>query len=111
MKVVFTTKGNDKESVMDLRFGRCAYFAVYDTDSKSMAFIENKGVDQSQGAGINAAQTVVNQGVEAVVTGRLGPKAKQVLDAAGIDGYVSDEITLDKALVMFENEDLHKMNR
>jgi predicted Fe-Mo cluster-binding NifX family protein len=40
------------------------------------------------GAGIQAAQTVANRGVEAVITGQIGPNAVRVLNSAGIAVYV-----------------------
>ena len=42
---------------------------------------------QGGGAGVRAAQTVVDEGVGAVVAGEVGPKAYEVLDAAGVRVY------------------------
>lgn len=38
----------------------------------------------SGGAGIKAAQTVINTGVEAVITGNIGPNAFQIFSTTGI---------------------------
>jgi len=47
-------------------------------------FIENASMTAGGGAGISAAQGIVDKGVKAVLTGNCGPNAYQVLDAAGI---------------------------
>jgi predicted Fe-Mo cluster-binding NifX family protein len=41
-------------------------------------------MNAAQGAGIQAAERVARLGVESIVTGHCGPKAFQVLSAAGI---------------------------
>jgi predicted Fe-Mo cluster-binding NifX family protein len=46
--------------------------------------LANKSVDAVQGAGIAAAQLMAEHQVDAVLTGKLGPKAQAALSAAGI---------------------------
>ena len=48
----------------------------------------NPGVDASGGAGIQAAQYVTDSAVDALITGRVGPKAMDVLRAAGLPVYL-----------------------
>jgi predicted Fe-Mo cluster-binding NifX family protein len=69
---------------MDPRFGRCQYLAIVDTDSAQFEAIQNPAVSAGGGAGIQAAQLVANKGVEAVLTGNVGPNAYNTLSAAGI---------------------------
>ncbi len=33
MKIAITSEGNSLNSLIDPRFGRCAFFAIYDTDT------------------------------------------------------------------------------
>jgi predicted Fe-Mo cluster-binding NifX family protein len=55
-------------------------------DSETMEFnaIANDSGNAAHGAGIQAAQTVVNMGVEVVLTGNVGPNAFNVLSASGM---------------------------
>jgi predicted Fe-Mo cluster-binding NifX family protein len=46
--------------------------------------IPNESFHAAHGAGIQAAQKVANMGVEAVITGNVGPNAFNVLSATGI---------------------------
>ena len=99
MKIVVTSQGPTLESDVDPRFGRARCFIVADTETGEFCAVDNEqNLNAAQGAGIQAAQLVAAQGVEAVVTGHCGPKAFQVLTAGGIkifngaDGTVADAI-------------------
>ena len=41
MKTVITSSGNELKSNFDLRFGRAAYFCIYDEESKETSFFQN----------------------------------------------------------------------
>jgi|YelNatPaOPRAMG01_1025707.scaffolds.fasta_scaffold02639_20 predicted Fe-Mo cluster-binding NifX family protein len=84
MKVAVSATGNSLDSQVDPRFGRCAYLIIVDTNTMQFEAIENASAFEASGAGIQAAQTVVSKGVEAVVTGNVGPNAYQVLSSAGV---------------------------
>lgn len=84
MKVAITAEQPGMDSMMDSRFGRCAYFIIAETETQDWEALENRDAALSSGAGIAAAQLVVNKGAKAVLTGHVGPKAAQVLNAAGV---------------------------
>lgn len=79
MRVAISSTGPDVKGNVDPRFGRCAYFIFYDTDTGDWEAVPNANRDASGGAGIRTAQSVVDKGVEAVITGNIGPNAMQVL--------------------------------
>ncbi len=68
-------------------FGRAPYFAIYDIETKENVFFENGAAASQGGAGIKAAQSIVDQGVKALLTPRCGENAAEVLKAAGIALY------------------------
>jgi predicted Fe-Mo cluster-binding NifX family protein len=85
MKIAVSARGKTLESEMDPRFGRAAYFILIDPESMAFEVLENRqNLSLPQGAGIQAAQTVVDHGARAVITGNCGPKAFRVLQAAGV---------------------------
>jgi len=85
MKICITSNGPNLNSLIDPRFGRCLYFIFID-DKKPDDFraVQNAGVNAMRGAGIQSAQTVVDQGAEIVITGNVGPNSLGALNASGI---------------------------
>ena len=99
MKIVVTSQGTDRESLVDSHFGRARYFLVCDLESGEVTSHDNgRNLDAEHGAGTRAGQHVVSLGVEAVVTGNVGPKAFQVLRAGGVAVYVGPDGTEETAL-------------
>jgi predicted Fe-Mo cluster-binding NifX family protein len=101
MKIAVSAKSNTLSSQVDPRFGRAAYFIIYDTNDNSFEAISNEdNATASQGAGVQAAQTVASKKVDWVISGNMGPKAFTALKSAGTkiaswsDGTVEDAIAL-----------------
>ena len=88
MKIILTVTSPSLDADVDLRFGRCAYFLVVDTDTLKWQAHPNPGVSASGGAGTLAAQFVASQKAEAVISGDFGPNAYNALQAAGIKMYL-----------------------
>lgn len=84
-KIAVSSEGTTLDDAVDPRFGRAGGFVLVDLESMETEYIDN-GASQmrSQGAGIQAAETVARSGADAVLTGYVGPKAFTALSAAGI---------------------------
>ncbi len=83
--IAVTSEGPTLEDLVDPRFGRAAGFIVIDPQTLKYEYVANGEAQvRAQGAGIQAAETVARAGVQAVLTGYVGPKAFQALAAAGI---------------------------
>lgn len=107
MKVAVSARGQELESLVDQRFGRCGWFVVVDTVTGEHRAVNNgQNLNAAQGAGIQAANNVSRQGVEAVITGHCGPKAFRTLSAAGIKVFSGAEGTVAETLEKFKNGEL-----
>jgi predicted Fe-Mo cluster-binding NifX family protein len=85
MKIAITANEENLESDIDTRFGRCRFFLIIDTDTMNFESISNEGAMTSGGAGIQAAQKIVNTGgIEAILTGNIGPNAFQIFNSTKI---------------------------
>ena len=102
MKVAVSSKGEDLNAQLDPRFGRCAYFLVVNPDDMSFVSFNNESAVQGGGAGIQAAQFLASQGVDAVITGNCGPNAVQTLSAAGIELFGDQAGTVREVVVRFK---------
>lgn len=110
MKVGISATGSDLGVRVDNRFGRCPWFLVVESDTLEFTIHENRHADEGMGAGISAAKDLVDQDVDAVISGQVGPKAYEVLKASNIDIFlVSGDITVEDALERLKRGDLQRM--
>jgi predicted Fe-Mo cluster-binding NifX family protein len=91
MKVAITSTGNTLESNLDQRFGRCAFFLVYDTETEGMEFIPNPNKNAQNGAGPASVQLVASRNVQKIISGEFGIKIKSLLDSLKIQMIVLKE--------------------
>ncbi|MBN1692063.1 MAG: DUF5320 family protein [Dehalococcoidales bacterium] len=84
MKIAISASGQTLDADVDPRFGRCQYFIIADPETMEFEAIDNSSAMAAGGAGIAAAQNIVERGVEAVLTGNCGPNAHGVLASAGV---------------------------
>lgn len=111
MKLGISSTGNTMDSMVDPRFGRCSCFVVFDTDTKASTYVDNESRMASGGAGIAAAQEIVNQDVEVVLTGNVGPNAYNVLKNAEIKAYRCGNVAVEKAIQLFKESKLESISQ
>jgi predicted Fe-Mo cluster-binding NifX family protein len=102
MKIAITSNKNSLDAQVDPKFGRAAFFIVYDLETGLTEFLENQqSLNAPAGAGVQAAQTIINAGAEALLTGHCGPKAFRALSAAGVAVYVNVTGSIKEAIQAF----------
>jgi predicted Fe-Mo cluster-binding NifX family protein len=87
-RVAISITGTDLDAALDPRFGRCRHLLVCDGDTAT----------HHENPTATTAEFVARLGVGAVITGAVGPKAMQVLRAAGIRAFASQAPTARAAL-------------
>ena len=111
MKIAISATGPSLDSEIDPRFGRSEYFVVVEPATMRFETLRNPNLGASSGAGISTAQLICSKGVGAVITGKIGPKAHQVLSAAGVrmltevSGRIDDAIERFKSGKLFDGAD------
>lgn len=99
MKVAVTSQGKELASEVDQRFGRAKYLLVVDTETGDFTVHDNElNLNAVQGAGIQTGQNIANLGVEAVITGNVGPNAFKTLNAADVKIFLTESQTVAKAV-------------
>ena len=107
--VAISSEGPTLEDMVDSRYGRAggfvlASFADNDlTKEPELTYLDNGDAQiMAQGAGIATTEHLCNAGVTAVLSGYVGPKAFEALEAAGIAVYQDmDNMTVGQALAKF----------
>lgn len=109
MKIAVSSIGQNKENLLDRRFGRCDFFQIFDTETKQYEVIVNNGVSAEGGAGIAAASQVIEENVNIVITGNFGPNAFELLEKSGIKSYGSEELPVSRAIELFQKNQLSEI--
>jgi predicted Fe-Mo cluster-binding NifX family protein len=107
-KICVTAQGPTLEAPVDDRFGRCANFIFVDSDTLEFEAIPNPGAMASGGAGIQAAQFIVDHKAKIVLTGHVGPNAYNALNAGGVEVYIGTTGTVRNAISQFQSNQLTK---
>jgi predicted Fe-Mo cluster-binding NifX family protein len=103
VKITISSSGKELNSLLDPRFGRCPFYAVYDTEDEKWNFHPNPGSMEGSGAGIKASQFLIEKQVDVLLTGDVGPNASRILNSAGIKVYSFSEVLIEKALKLYED--------
>ena len=94
MKIAMPVDDRSMETSISQHFGRAPYFLIYDTGSKESLFLDNSAAISQGGAGIKAAQIIVDNKVGALLTPRCGENAAEVIKKANIKMFkvINDSI-------------------
>lgn len=111
MKVAVSAIGADLDAPVDIRFGRCQHFIVVDSDTLEFEAIENPNIGLMSRAGIKSGQMMADRGVQAILTGNIGPNAFQTLSAAGIQVIAGVNGTVREAIRRFNSGQLQPVTR
>ncbi len=108
MIICITSNGNTLDATVSPVFGRCPYYIFYDLDKDTYEAVPNPSVMARGGAGIQAAQFIVNKGAKAIISGNIGPNAASVLQSAGVDIFIGEPVSVREIVDKFKREELHK---
>ncbi len=106
-----TRGGEGMHVLLDDRSRRAEALLVAQRETgEAVKTIDNASASASHGARTGAADALKSAGLNAVLSGRFGPKAYDALRALGIEAWVAPPgITAEEALSMFRNGDLERM--
>lgn len=109
MKLAIPVGGKDLEKKVNPSFGRTPYFLIYDTETQEEVYLENSAAGTQGGAGVKAAQIVVDSKVEAILTPQCGKNAAEVLEESGIKLYKTREGSVKENLEDFAANKLGRL--
>ena len=102
--------GISTDSLLEVRFGRCNYFWLWNPDTDAYSLIERPHVEGAPGAGTESAQALVKAGVGSLIVNHIGPKAFMILQRADITVYSGTEgKTVAEAIKMYRTGQLTKL--
>ncbi|NLN71366.1 MAG: dinitrogenase iron-molybdenum cofactor biosynthesis protein [Thermoplasmatales archaeon] len=84
MKIIMPVNSKAEDPDIAQSLSRAPYFMIYDTDAKASDFISNPAMDSPSGAGVKAAQIIIDTGAKVLLTIRCGDRAYEVLNGGNI---------------------------
>jgi predicted Fe-Mo cluster-binding NifX family protein len=110
MKVVISATGDTLDASVDSRFGRCAWFLFVDSETMECEAIKNENAAAAAGAGTSCAQLVLEKGVDAVISGRVGPNAHEVLKQGEVTIFIApQDSSVRETIQKCKNKQLQQM--
>lgn len=110
MKVAVTAQKPDETSQIDTRFGRAKWIIVIDTETGQSDVHSNEvNLNAVQGAGIQTGRNIANLGVDAVITGNVGPNAYKTLVAAQVQVFLASEDNVQQAVAALKRGELEQV--
>jgi len=104
MKIALPAKEPHLDAALDDRFGRCAHFIVYDSESQTFQAVPNEGENAAHGAGPLSVQTIRAAGASVIIAANVGENAERALHGAGIQIVLTEAETVREALETFLKE-------
>lgn len=84
MILFISAQESNPQSPVNERFGRCEWLMKFDTETGAWEAFENPGVTRSGGAGVAAAQFVIDHKADVVISGAFGPNASGAFRAGKV---------------------------
>jgi len=110
MKIAIPVDEKNIESSVCTSFGRTPYFLIYDTDKNESIFIDNSAAKSAGGAGIKAAQIIVDNKAHILLTPRCGENAADVLKTSDIVIYKTQTVSAKENINAYISEKLPLLN-
>lgn len=105
MKVAIASSGNTVESLVDERFGRCSYFALFNSDSGETKFYVNDSKNATEGAGPAAVRFIANLEADKIVSGEFGMKIKSLLNDLNIQMIImKQDKTIEEVISLLKQQ-------
>jgi len=105
MIIALPTSTSGEKSFMSENFGRCNFFYIYDTETKMGKVYTNIHKDGQHGVGLKAAEFVLNQNADVLITPKVGEKSLEVFKTSNIRIYeCTKEIVIDNITRFLNNE-------
>ena len=100
---------DETKNAVCVSFARAPYLMYVDMESGERVVEVNGAAEAHGGAGIKAAQDIISNKADAVITVRCGDNAATAFQAAGIEIYKAEGLDLEENINLFKEEKLEKL--
>ncbi len=97
---------DDDRKKVCVAFGRAPEFLWFDSETQTIGYVTNPGAEAQGGAGMKAAQCILDLQTDVLITPRCGENAAQVMKEAEVHIYKSQHELAADDLAAFANGEL-----
>ncbi len=111
MKVAVATQQGGLNDQVSPMVGRAPTFTLVEIEDdaiKNSSVMQNRFAQSGSGAGIQAAQMLVNEGIKAILGGNFGPNLAGIFSQAGVQMYQVQGETVKNAVKKYLGGELSK---
>ncbi|MFW5982182.1 MAG: NifB/NifX family molybdenum-iron cluster-binding protein [Halanaerobiaceae bacterium] len=109
MKIAIPVEDKSIESNMSRNFGRSSFFLIYDIETKEEKYLDNNAATSQGGAGVKAAQTIIDQKVDGIIVPRCGRNAADIIQRANIKLFQGNNVSAHENIEALKNNKLDKL--
>ena len=107
MKLAVSARENSLDSPFEFRFSRAPGFVLFDTDTMTCSYIDNwNSPSPVKNIDVQLIRRITANGVQAIITGSIGPMANQALAGTGLLIYPFRGDTVREAVRAYQNGQL-----
>ncbi len=110
MIIALPTSTSGEKSFISENFGRCNFFYIYDTETEIGKVYTNIYKDGQHGVGLKAAEFVLNQNADVLITPRVGEKSLEVFKTTNIKIYECTNEIVKNNIASFLNNELKELH-
>lgn len=102
---------DEKKEKVCVSFGRAPYMLFADTEKGTQEVMNNPAAEAHGGAGIKAAQFLVDNQANVLITVRCGENAAEVFQEAEIEIYKASPLTAEENVKQYLAGELEKLTK
>lgn len=108
-KMKFAIPLDENKKDVCITFARAPFMMFFDEEAGITEVVENPAAQAEGGAGIKAAQFIVDNGANVLITVRCGENAAEVFKAADVKIYKSDGKTAEENITAYKENKLAEL--
>lgn len=106
MIIIMPVTTNSSTASINSTLGRSPFFLSFNTETKEKKYISNTAKDAKGGAGIKAAQLLLDQNIDVLITPRSGTNALDVLKEANVSIFESNGFDIEENIRLLSSNQL-----
>lgn len=108
MKITIPVDNNVNSNVNE-NLGRTPFFYIRDMETDEIEFINNEAAKSQGGAGVQAAQMIIDQGTRVLLAPKVGKHAEEILKTSDIQVFQTEGKDIEENIQKYKDGNLKRL--